>query len=491
MRRWGVAMMMLAVLVAMAEPLVTIAADWPVRLITNSGVLEFPYSDYSSRDTTYAAGRDWVKVAALGTDNSMYMISTADQGATWDNASVWPSPSWNRDVDYCYDGTYFHFVTSDCTVESDNYSLLYRRAVPQANGTLVWSTPTWQVAIPYEGTYVYNDPKIAVGDDDEPFIVYEQADKDTFLDISTCVTRSDATPGGTWDVNWWDSEVSAVHHFYSACCVAPDIYLVVSLDEDSQLFAWTYSDVGFADLTTLRDSGTEGDIFDVYMWSMVRNGGTVELVYSVEEMVADPESATMEIVARTYDIASSLWGAPATISSWDCMGGASEVDVSVALAGSDVYALWPYEEWVPDDDGYVNTAGQIRYSKMTGGMWSPPAVFLDVLGMGITIDSYDFDTTAGTNASEHIPVVFDGSTDGWLTSDTWFTGLDVTGQTPTPPTSNNFVPAVVAYMVMMLLVNVPMGMAARSGHEVSGTWLGFANLVFVIVAVCVVLLPYL
>lgn len=491
MRRCGVAMLMLAVLLAVATPLVAIAADWSVRLVSNSEGLALPYSDYAARDSTYAAGRDWVKLAALGTDNSMYMISTADQGLTWDNASVWHAPSWNRDVDYCYDGTYFHFVTSDYTTESDNYSLLYRRGAPQANGTIVWSTPTWQVAVAYGGTYVYVDPHIAVGDDGEPFIVYEQADKDTFLDISTCVTRSNATPGGTWSVNWSDSEPSALHHFYSACCVGADDYLVVSMDEESQLIAWTYSDVGFADLVTLRDSGSEGDLFYVNTWSLVRSGGSVELVYSVEEMIADPESALLSMVGRTYDIASRTWSAPVTVTEWPLGNGGSQIDVSVALAGEDVYAFWPYEDGTMEEGDFVPTVGQVRYAKKTDGVWSSPVEWLDTMSMGIAIDVYAIDTTAGTNAEEHVPVLFQGTTDEWLTSDAWFTGLDVTGQTPTPPTSNNFVPAVVAYMVMMLLVNVPMGMAARAGYEVAGTWLGVANLIFVIVAVCVVLLPYL
>jgi len=490
-KKWSTVLVAMALLLAMAMPLVTMAADWPVRILTPPDTLDLPYSDYSSRDSTYAAGRDWVKVA-LESDNTMYLISTDDQGQSWENATLWHAPSWNRDLDYCYDGTYFHFATTDFTEESDNYSILYRRGAPQTDGSITWSTENWQVAVAYAGTYVYEDPKIAVGDDGEPFIAYEQADKDTFLDISICVARSNATEGGTWSANWSDSQVSADHNFFSVCCVAEDIYLVVSEDEESQLYAWTYSNVGFADLVTRQAQGEEGDLFYVYQWSMVRSGDSVELVYSVYEALT--ESAVYWMLGRTYDTASGLWSAPVTIDTWPYMNGAVEVDVSVALAGDDVYAFWPYEEWEPFDDGLINVAGQVRYAKKVDGLWEAPVVWIDVFNMGISIDTYDLDTTAGTNAEEHVPVVFMGSTDEWMTSDTWFTGLDVTATAPTPPDptdTGNFVPAVAAYMVMMLLINVPMVLAGRAGYEVSGTLLGLINLLFVLVALMVILFPYL
>jgi hypothetical protein len=143
------------------------------------------------RKSFYANGRFWVfyktHFFGVGTYHDICYRTSTD-GTTWTDevfvTKVWGTTDWGEDYSLYFDGTYFHYVA-----KTDLTKLRYRRGLPNADGSIVWSAAE-QVVTDSIRTW---DPTITVDTQGYPFIGYADA-------YYPWVTKS-ITNDGTWQTD--------------------------------------------------------------------------------------------------------------------------------------------------------------------------------------------------------------------------------------------------------------------------------------------------
>jgi hypothetical protein len=114
------------------------------------------------RKTFFAHNKYWV---FWGEAETYYKTST--DGLTWSTAN-YVCPGSGEFFSLWFDGTYVHYVRS---TGIPTESLLYRRGIPNSDGTITWSTPNEQTAVS-TNTSELHEPFISVDSEGYPWIGY-------------------------------------------------------------------------------------------------------------------------------------------------------------------------------------------------------------------------------------------------------------------------------------------------------------------------------
>lgn len=147
------------------SPLSTIAhaEAEPVTVVTytqNVTTLE-PFQ----RKTFYTLNKYWVFYT-----HAEIRYKTSTDGLTWSDATVvCPGGPDGGVYSIWFDGNYVHYVRS---TGIPTESLLYRRGMPNSNGTITWSTPTEQTVITVADPLQLHEPFITVDSEGYPWIGY-------------------------------------------------------------------------------------------------------------------------------------------------------------------------------------------------------------------------------------------------------------------------------------------------------------------------------
>jgi hypothetical protein len=132
-------------------PPVTVAIEsWPITTL-----------EAFQRKTFFAHNKYWV---FWGEAEMRYKTST--DGLTWSTAN-YVCPGAAASFSLWFDGTFIHYVRS---TGIPTESLIYRRGIPNPNGTITWSTPDEQTVL--STTLQFHEPFIAVDSEGYPWIGY-------------------------------------------------------------------------------------------------------------------------------------------------------------------------------------------------------------------------------------------------------------------------------------------------------------------------------
>lgn len=117
--------------------------------------------------TLYAANLFWVFYIILTTGYYL-AYKTSSDGINWSNETVLSQPvqyQYGETAGVIFDGTYFHFALKY------GGTIYYRRGLPNTNGTITWSTPSWQEAFTTTDL-VKTDHHLCLDSEGYPYIVW-------------------------------------------------------------------------------------------------------------------------------------------------------------------------------------------------------------------------------------------------------------------------------------------------------------------------------
>ena len=146
--------------------------------------LSYPFQ----RKGFFANGLDWV----FYSDGQDMVFHTSQGGVNWSAPTEVRAATSGEQFSVWFDGTYVHYAFADGL---PGHSVYYRRGVPNADGTITWSTSSEQEAVAKNLKMRYLVPCIAVDSDGYPWIGYRRVDaaNNKFPDI----TKSSSNNG-----NW-------------------------------------------------------------------------------------------------------------------------------------------------------------------------------------------------------------------------------------------------------------------------------------------------
>jgi hypothetical protein len=140
------------------------------------------------RNAFYAQGRYWLFYC----DGTYLCYKTStDGGKTWSAKTTIRPATFMGEVSIAFDGTYMHYAY--CGMDT-NLPILYRRGLPNADGTITWDDE--QTVVPADANIVYYDHLIKIDSSGYPWIIFHQYNV-TAAVYNPLVTKS-STKNGTW-----------------------------------------------------------------------------------------------------------------------------------------------------------------------------------------------------------------------------------------------------------------------------------------------------
>jgi hypothetical protein len=321
----------------------------------------------TARQSFYANGRHWVFYASSAT---VLSYKTSTDGSSWSAATdivTITQPYFYSDL--YFDGTYLHYALKDGSVY-----LLYRRGVPNADGTITWSAAQQTVLGWF--AHVYNAPTIIVDTAGIAYIGYGSYNG-TINAYDARVIRNDNIDG-TWattagyPITLRAGDMNGQWHVRLAMQSAAKIYAIYGDGNHVEVYGRQYN-AGWGAETTIRS--------DLYS-----NSATLPFVGSLTSITTSDDvhyayvSSSTGIYSRTYS--GGVWGAAVLIND-TVDSNTSTPTISLYSATGDVIVFWVY---VPDG---INQ--HIYYKKRIGGVWDVnPTNWVSVLfgQSGYYISSY-------------------------------------------------------------------------------------------------------
>jgi len=141
------------------------------------------------RKTFYANGRYWVFYG----DGTNIVYRTSINGITWTDPTTVVACTLSHYFSIFFDGTYLHYA--NCFPGWVGQPMKYRRGLPNANGTITWSTGT-EVTVYSHSQSGFQRPVIAVDTQGYPWIgCYDQYYNDLYATVMKSTTND-----GTWSM---------------------------------------------------------------------------------------------------------------------------------------------------------------------------------------------------------------------------------------------------------------------------------------------------
>jgi hypothetical protein len=165
----------------------TVAAN-SVLTVDPSVVGTSTYPTSVNRNGFYAAGRHFVFYSD-SSDNYLKYKSSTD-GSTWSSpVTVYSATVYSRSFNVYFDGTYVHIAIKPF----DTGAVYYRRGVPNSDGSITWSTTTWQTVATDVASGRENQVQVAVDSTGKPWVTYE-----VYVSNYQIRVRRSTTTDGTW-----------------------------------------------------------------------------------------------------------------------------------------------------------------------------------------------------------------------------------------------------------------------------------------------------
>jgi hypothetical protein len=162
------------------------------NLVGTSASSEATYRPFQ-RKCFYANGLFWV----FYSDGTYLVYRTSADGVNWSAATTVRACTSGRMFDIYFDGTYLHYAYAPGTAGGD---LMYRRGIPNPDGTITWSAAE-QIAydaVSVTGVvreYVY-EPSIAVDSAGRPWIAFRYYEY--YAATYSTMVMASSTADGTW-----------------------------------------------------------------------------------------------------------------------------------------------------------------------------------------------------------------------------------------------------------------------------------------------------
>lgn len=234
----------------------------------------------------YALGRHWV----FYSDYKNMVYVTSEYGKNWSTPTVVREAMYGFLFSIWFDGTYVHYAYRDHT-----QGILYRRGLPDTNGTITWETEHLVV----EG--VFWAPTICVDSNGYPWIGYRTNYVGVPADTKPYVIKSTATNGSSWDAPIQLSELDELWWTMVTPLTAGKVYVLYSYPEGpiyGNLWNGTswlaIEETATAINSTIRSYGVFSsvaygdDVYLVYLQNFTRNIIFINRTYGVgwgEELI--------------------------------------------------------------------------------------------------------------------------------------------------------------------------------------------------------------
>ena len=321
--------------------------------------------------TFYANGRFWI----FYTNGTYMMYTTSTNGTNWETPQAIRSCDDGWKFSVYFDGTYMHYALSVCDYVADTTTgIYYRRGIPNANGTITWSTNE-QSVLGSNNDFAWTYITVTADSYGYPWISY----CDQWYEYSPRITKSSAN-NGTW-INTTGFPYGLGD--YSHTCVklipltAGKVYVLYSCyysnyEEGDRLkgklwngTAWQSEETPTNTRIFRRDNtGTSGS----YGFAAVADRDDIHLIF-----LSHPTQSIIYL-KRTYG---SGWGNESLVQS----AASSATRISATIDGNkQLYCFWA---------GYP-LVNHMYYKRLISGTWESTPVdwFQDANFSGCPIQTY-------------------------------------------------------------------------------------------------------
>jgi len=364
------------------------------------------------RKAFYAAGRHWIfayfQPPTGGIDRGFYFSSSTD-GLAWEPWALWYDVDTRVTANEAdefgtfFDGTYIHmtYVLNRWFESPTTNNLMYRRGLPNTDGTITWSA-AWQV-VEAQDDGVKGYPSIAVDDSGHAYIAHwKTATHSGEMESGTksvWVHRNDNTDG-TWSTTtgWPVQMAVSGAMFANILNLDGDNMYVITTNEGSgmgctEMRGYLYNGTSWGSgflINQTRQYGGANIAGGGRAWSASTWGSSIYLTYQTKEFDGG------ELWFREY--ATGAWGDTVILASGFKDRG--EPSLAVNGANRDLYVFW--YDWNPS---YYH---HIRYITRRGGSWdADPTDWIDESFHQFISDA----GVSGDDLSQHImtyPEVYSG-----------------------------------------------------------------------------------
>jgi hypothetical protein len=291
--------------------------------------------DPCQRKGFYANGLFWEFYS-----NGTYLVCrTSTDGITWSAEITIRASTDGSDTSIWFDGTYFHYAWGG---GATNVALMYRRGLPNSDGTITWSADE-QIAVAAAVGIYYKFPSICVDSTGHPWIMYR-----TLSGTTKCANVTTAsTTDGTWTTaSGFPYTLSSIDGYWKVLIVPLTNSKVLALYTVSlgviRARAWSGSAWGTEVTTTSSENGG-------YYWSAVAEGDNVHLVF--------PQATTYNLLHTLYTYTSNSFGTETQIQA--ATTSTTSVVISIDISTNNLYCFWAGSP----------TANHIYYKKCVSGTW--------------------------------------------------------------------------------------------------------------------------
>jgi len=293
--------------------------------------------DPCQRKGFYANGRFWVFYS-----NGTYLVyKTSIDGTTWGAETVIRASTDGSDTSIWFDGTYFHYAWSS---GATNVALMYRRGLPNSDGTITWSAAE-QTVIAAVSTDRYRFPSICVDSTGHPWIIYRYLTTGITSGNAYIITSS--TTDGTWSTaSGFPYVLNATNGYWKLTVVPLTSSKVLALYTIAgaviRVRAWSGTAWNAEVTTTSSENGG-------YYWSAVAQSDNVHLAF--------PQASTYILIYTMFSYTSNSFGAETQIQA--ATTSTTATVISIDPSTNNLYYFW---EGSP-------TANHIYYKKCVSGTW--------------------------------------------------------------------------------------------------------------------------
>lgn len=224
------------------------------------------------RKTFYADGLFW---ALYAKDWRYLTYYTSPDGITWTVGASSPLETSDHlcgdDFSICFDGTYFHYVYAEEPEGTPSGNVYYRRGIPNADGSITWSTPSHQTVLAGGGEWYF--ASVTVDSSGRPWITYANYNDNSPPNVGyvTCSSTADGV---------WNTAAGFPYQLTSNGCtyIVPltgNKMYAYWLAEESQIYGKLWNGSSWGPQETVSSSLAEYETFA----SAVSDGDNISLVF--------------------------------------------------------------------------------------------------------------------------------------------------------------------------------------------------------------------
>lgn len=245
--------------------ILSISYAYPIGTSTTNEANDYTYQ----RKSFYASGRYWV----FYSDGTNIVFRTSTDGIIWGASTTARAGTRGSMFDIFFDGIYVAYAYCPNVITS---AILYRRGIPNIDGSITWTAE--QTAVASVTNHIYSYPSVCIGTDGYAYVFYRHYNTSTY---TLRVTKS-GNIDGTWgttsagfpfdicNVNWHINARGRMIRLNDA-----KIGIVWIKDFNDTIRARTYSGIGaiFNAETSNPVKGVPQEI------SVCPNGNNMEIAY--------------------------------------------------------------------------------------------------------------------------------------------------------------------------------------------------------------------